>query len=149
VELSQIIPSRDELVDLYDAVSWTAYTDAPDLLHRAVKASAFVITARDGDRLVGLLRAISDDVTIAYLQDLLVRPTHHRRGIGSSLIEAFHHRYSHVRQRVLLTDDAPEQRAFYESVRFVRADLVEEGPLRSFVDFGGSGGASGASSIGQ
>lgn len=136
VECSEGIPDRDDLVDLYASVSWTAYAATPEVLQRAVAGSSFVCVARDGKRLVGLVRAISDDATIAYLQDLLVRPTHQRQGIGRSLVQAFRRRYGHVRQRVLLTDDEPGQRSFYESVGFTRSDLVDGGPLRSFVDFG-------------
>ena len=136
VEYSEGIPELDELVELYDAVHWTAYTDDPDTLRRAVEASASVHIARDAGQLVGLLRVVSDDTTIAYVQDLLVRPTHQRRGVGSALMQAFNRRYGHVRQRVLLTDDEPGQRAFYESVGFARSDAIEGGPLRAFVDLG-------------
>ena len=136
MEYSEGIPELDELVELYDAVHWTAYTDDPDTLRRAVMASTSVHIARDGGHLIGLLRAISDDATIAYVQDLLVRPTHQRRGIGRALMQAFHRRYGHVRQRVLLTDDEPGQGAFYESVGFTRSDAIEGGPLRAFVDLG-------------
>lgn len=143
MQFIEVVPPVDELLELYDAVSWTAYTDAPDVLHEAVEGSSFVVAARDGDRLVGLLRAISDDATIAYLQDLLVAPPFQRRGVGRSLLERFHSRYGHVRQRVLLTDDEPGQRAFYESMGFARADLLPGGPLRTFVDLGRSGESSG------
>ena len=136
MELSDERPGREELLELYASVGWSAYTSEPGVLYGAVAASAFVLVARDAGRLVGLVRAISDDATIAYLQDVVVRPSHQRRGIGRALVEGFHRRYGHVRQRVLLTDDEPGQRAFYESVGFVRADVVPEGPLRSFVRLG-------------
>lgn len=126
-------PTRDELVDLYASVGWSAYTDEPDRLVAGVTASPFVATVRDGDVLVGLARAISDDATIAYLQDLLVRPSHQRRGVGRALVGAFLDRYAHVRQRVLLTDDDPGQHAFYRAVGMTRADEVRGGPLRAFV----------------
>lgn len=130
------VPTADELVDLYAAVGWPAYTHDAGVLQRGVAASSFIATVRADGMLVGLLRAVSDGATIAYLQDVLVRPSHQRRGIGRALVDAFLDRYGHVRQRVLLTDDEPDQRAFYEALGFTRADLVDGGPLRAFVDLG-------------
>lgn len=130
------VPTVAELVDLYSAVGWSAYTEDAAALARGVAASSFVATVRDDDGLlVGLLRAVSDGATIAYLQDVLVRPSHQRQGMGRALVDAFLDRFGHVRQRVLLTDDEPGQRGFYEALGFTRADLVDGGPLRTFVDF--------------
>lgn len=109
----------DALRSLYESVGWTAYTRDPERLVAAVRNSSWVATAWDGDVLVGLVRVMTDDVSIFYLQDVLVRPTHHRRGIGRSLIQAALTRFRHVRQKVLLTDDHPAQHAFYEALGFV------------------------------
>ena len=89
----------------------------------------------DGD-LVGLARAISDDVSICYLQDILVSPHQQRAGIGQALISNIMERYVHVRQKVLLTDDEPGQRAFYQSSGFTEAHDFDP-PLRAFVRIGG------------
>lgn len=127
-------PGRDELLALYDAVGWTAYTQDPEALVRAVDGSHTVLTARTPDGLlVGLVRTVSDGVTIAYVQDLLVHPDRHRSGIGAALLDAVLARYGSVRQTVLTTDGEPGQRAFYESRGFVEAHDVAPAPLRSFV----------------
>ncbi|WP_416354780.1 GNAT family N-acetyltransferase [Curtobacterium sp. VKM Ac-1376] len=127
-------PDTDELVVLYDAVGWTAYTQDPAALTAAIVGSHRVLTARDdAGHLLGLVRTVSDGVTIVYVQDLLVVPSAHRSGVGSALLGAVLDRYAGVRQTVLLTDDEPGQRAFYESRGFVEAHDVEPQPLRSFV----------------
>lgn len=127
-------PGTDELVALYDAVGWTAYTRDPEALTASIAGSHSVLTARDAaGRLLGLVRTVSDGVTIVYVQDVLVAPSAHRLGIGGALLDAVLHRYSHVRQTVLLTDAEPGQRAFYESRGFVEVHDVEPQPLRSFV----------------
>jgi GNAT superfamily N-acetyltransferase len=123
----------EELVELYAAVGWTAYQ--PELLRQGVAGSSYVVTARLDGRLVGLARAISDDATICYLQDVLVHPDAQRRGIGRALVRAMLDRYRAVRQKVLLTDDEPAQRAFYESLGYAEIRDFGPGTLRSFVRF--------------
>jgi GNAT superfamily N-acetyltransferase len=96
-----------------------------------------VVTARRGGKLVGLARALSDGATICYLQDVLVDPAEHRRGIGRALVEAVLDRYRAVRQKVLLTDDEAGQRAFYESLGYAEIRDYGPGTLRCFVRFDG------------
>lgn len=128
------IPEPAELVELYRSVGWTAYTDDPRRLVDAINASHTVLTARTGaGGLVGLARTISDGHTIAYLQDILVAPDHHRRGIGGALLDEMLRRTDHIRQLVLLTDAEEAQRAFYESRGFVEAHDFRPHELRSFV----------------
>ncbi|MCG8920763.1 GNAT family N-acetyltransferase [Actinokineospora sp. PR83] len=124
-----------ELLPLYGAVGWSAYTDSPDLLAAGVAGSSCVVTARRDGRLVGLARALSDGATVCYLQDVLVDPAEQRRGIGRALVRAVLDHHRAVRQKVLLTDDEPGQRAFYESLGY--AEIRDHGPgaLRAFVRF--------------
>lgn len=133
-------PDRDELVGLYDAVGWTAYTLDPDLLVQALRGSTRVVTARYGEDLLGLARVVSDGATIAYLQDVLVRPELQREGVGRQLVQAALEPFEHVRQKVLLTDDEPRQRAFYESLGWTELREHGEGRLRAFVRFDDAAG---------
>ena len=123
----EVVPIA-ELVDLYTAVGWLIYAADPDALARAVDRSTYVVTARDDEgELVGLARCLSDDVSIMYLQDVLVHPDHRRRALGSILVGACLRRFDHVRQKVLLTDDEPGQHAFYRSLGYT--DLTDLRPL--------------------
>lgn len=126
-------PSDAELVELYDAVGWTRYTREPELLSRAVSGSSLVATARFGEQLLGLARVVSDGATVVYLQDVLVRPELQREGVGRQLVEAVMRPFGDVRQQVLLTDDEPRQRAFYEQLGFTEIRDWGEGRLRAFV----------------
>ncbi len=128
-------PGREELIELYDAVGWTAYTSDPDLLEAALEGSSRVVSARYGDQLLGLARVISDGATIAYLQDVLVRPELQREGVGRQLVQAALEPYADCRQKVLLTDDEPRQRKFYESLGFTEIRDEGDGRLRAFVRF--------------
>ncbi len=85
VSTSAQVPD-DKLVSLYESVGWTVYANDPELLSRAVRNSLFVVTAWSEDgKLVGLARAISDDASICYLQDILVHPDFQGAGVGRTL----------------------------------------------------------------
>jgi len=97
------------------------------------------VTARDAEgTLVGLARCLSDDVSIMYLQDVLVHPDQHRHGIGGELVRRCLDRFAHVRQRVLLTDDEPGQVAFYESLGYQNVRDFGPPTLNAFVRFADS-----------
>lgn len=127
--------TTDDLVSLYRSVGWSAYTEHPAKLAAAVAGSSFVVVARRGARLVGLARAISDDTTICYLQDVVVAPFERRKGIARIMVSTVIDRYQHVGQKVLLTDDEPGQRLFYESLGYTDTRDVEGMPLVAFVRF--------------
>ncbi len=113
MNLTTNLPSRAELLSLYASVSWTSYTQDPGKLEKAVRQSSFVVCARSaGGELLSLARAVSDDVSSCYVQDILVRPAAQRSGVGRALMTALLEHYKHVMQQVLITDDGAAQQAF-------------------------------------
>lgn len=112
----------EALVALYGAVGWTAYTAQPDRLEAAVRGSTWVQTLWEGEALIGLVRVVSDDASIAWLQDILVHPDHQRRGLGRQLMQAALDRFGHVTRICLMTDGTVAQRAFYTAFGFVDTD---------------------------
>ena len=117
VHLTTTTPNRDELLSLYSSVGWSAYTADPDALQRAVQQSHLVLSARsETGELLGLARTVSDDVSIVYVQDLLIRPEAQRQGLGRALMEQVMARYAHVMQQVLITGDEAGPLAFYASL---------------------------------
>ena len=46
----------------------------------------YVVSAWDGDRLVGFARAISDGATNAYINTVAVLPEYQRRGVGQEMM---------------------------------------------------------------
>jgi GNAT superfamily N-acetyltransferase len=127
--------ARAHLVALYDRVGWGAYTADPEALVRAVAQSTYAVTAWEGGRLIGLARGLSDDVSIFYLQDILVRPEYQGQGVGRALLGDCLERFEHVRQKVLLTDDEESQRRFYESLGYVNIRDYQEWRLNAYVQF--------------
>lgn len=128
-------PETADLMELYSSVGWSSYTDSPETLAAAMAGSAKVVSAWSEAQLVGLARVISDGASIWYLQDILVRPEFHRRGIGRELFLRALEGYGGVRQKMLLTDDEAGQKAFYESLGFRETATHGTGALRSFVRF--------------
>lgn len=114
-----------QLINLYQSVGWTSYTERPELLQQAVHNSLYVLGAFDHDQLIGLIRVVGDGLTIIYIQDLLVLPAYQNQGIGSTLINKVCKEFRHVRQQVLLTMEEPETRAFYEKNGFSSCDQGE------------------------
>ena len=127
--------SMDEVEELYRDVGWTTYADDVVTLEAALAGSSRVVAARRDGRLVGLARVISDGATICYLQDVLIHPGAQRAGVGRALVLAALEPYAAVRQKVLLTDDEPGQRAFYESLGYRETREHGAGSLRAFVRF--------------
>lgn len=94
----------EQLFALYDSVGWTAYTRDIPRLQAALERSTIVISAWEDDTLLGLIRSLSDEATIAYIQDILVRPTYHKQGVGSQLMHQMLSHLTGIRQIVLMTD---------------------------------------------
>lgn len=109
-----IIPDLNQLLELYNDVEWSAYTNDPENLKNAVDNSLKVWTAWDEDRLVGLARVVGDGYTIIYVQDILVMEIYQRYGIGSRLLKLILEEYKTVRQIVLMTDNSEKTINFYE-----------------------------------
>ncbi|HCW74840.1 MAG TPA: GNAT family N-acetyltransferase, partial [Clostridiaceae bacterium] len=66
--------------------------------------------AWEKEELIGLIRTVGDGHTILYIQDILVLNTHRDKGIGSMLLQEVLEKYKHVRQKVLLTEEAKNVR---------------------------------------
>ncbi len=109
---------EEEILRLYSAVGWTAYTDNPRALEHGFRHSLLVLAAYEGDVLVGLIRVVGDGFTIVFIQDILVDPAHQRQGIATALVRAVLARYPDVRQVELTTDNTPGTIAFYKSLGF-------------------------------
>ena len=111
-----------EVLPLYESVGWTNYTRDPAMLRRAFAGSLAVLGAYDGERLIGLVRAVGDGASVLLVQDLLVQPERQRRGIGTALLRTLLARFGAVYQIFLMTDDTPEHDAFYCSLGLTRAE---------------------------
>ena len=59
---------------------------SPEALRRSFEQSPHVAIARDGDRVVGMARLLSDGVCNAYIVDVWTALSHRRQGIASRMM---------------------------------------------------------------
>ena len=110
------------VLDFYASVGWSNYTNRPQQLEQAFHQYLFVMAAYDEDKLVGLIRAVGDGLTIVFIQDLLVYPHYQRQGIGRSLLEQMLERFKDVYQIQLATEQSVKNLAFYQELGFRRQE---------------------------
>lgn len=132
---NQKIFSSQQVNDLYTSVGWTAYTnDLPKLL-RAISKSSLVISAWNGEELVGLIRALTDEETIAYIQDILVLPVYHKQGVGSQLMRRMLAELKGIRQIVLMTDQGEANLPLHDWYRSFGFKFLEDWGTIGFAIF--------------
>lgn len=87
------------ILGLYRDHGWI-HAASPGRLRRAIAQSSLSTVAVAEGEVVGFARVLSDGEFAVYIADILVRPDHQRRGIGSALfadlmarfpVERFHH----------------------------------------------------------
>ncbi|MDD7739953.1 MAG: GNAT family N-acetyltransferase [Fusicatenibacter sp.] len=105
-----------ELQRLFLSVNWES-GNYPEKLVRAMKNSTHVISAWDGDRLVGLVRALDDGETVALLHYLLVDPEYQGKHIGDGLMKRIMSCFDDLLYVKVMPSD-PKTIAFYEKYGF-------------------------------
>ena len=108
----------EPLYELFKAVGWANEADTtPDMLANfnvGFLGSNHVVTAWDGDRLVGCVRALSDGHFRAVIIDLAVLSEYQRQGIGRELVRQCRERFP-TAEWLVQTDEA---KGFYERIGF-------------------------------
>ena len=125
--------TKTGILELYNSVGWSNYTDKPDELMKAISNSSFVVTAHIENKIVGFARSVSDDCSIHYLQDILIHPEYHKKGIGRKLLNKCLERFKHVKTHVILTDDEEKQKKFYESLGYKNTKSLNKIQLNCYV----------------
>ena len=123
----------EPLYQLFLAVGWAEEaTTTPDMLAHfniGFLGSSHVVTAWDGDRLVGCVRVLSDGKFRSVIYDLAVLPAYQRQGIGRELVRRCRERFPDTEWAVQ-TDKA---QGFYEKIGFaVSGDVFLRVPGRWF-----------------
>lgn len=109
---------KEDLQELFLSVDWSS-GHYPERLVIAMKHFETVITAWDGDKLVGLICAMDDGTMTAYIHYLLVRPEYQNAGIGKELVQRIKGVYDKYLRIVLVAYN--EGIGFYEHCGFKKA----------------------------
>ena len=81
IENEPVLPKA--LADLRESVGWNRMEHIHE---NPFLTSYYHIAVYDNDRLVGYIDSVSNGVTDAYIQDLMVHPDFQKRGIGTKLM---------------------------------------------------------------
>lgn len=80
-------PDADAYMDLFETTGWNkVYKATAAELETALGRSWYCVAAYDSGSLVGFGRVLSDGVLYAMIYDVIVRPTHQHRGIGTAIV---------------------------------------------------------------
>lgn len=113
---------QDQVEALFLSVEWVSGT-YPERLYKALMHSSTVITAWDGERLVGLLRALDDGEMVAFIHYVLVHPNYQGQGIAGTMVEMAKEKFAHYLYIEVMPDERKNVR-FYQKHGFT---ILEEG----------------------
>jgi GNAT superfamily N-acetyltransferase len=111
-----IIPEKELVAELYKSAGLNRPVDDLDRIARMYASSNLVITAWDGETLVGVARSLTDFCYCCYLSDLAVRKEYQKLGIGKRLIRETKEKIGD--QTMLLLLSAPTAMEYYPAVGF-------------------------------
>lgn len=106
-----------KLQDLFNLAAFWARDRKPEDLAIAIENSKPIITAWDGENLIGFARANSDGIYRATIWDVVVHPDYQGAGIGRKLVQTVlsHPHVNRVERVYLMTTN---QQKFYERIGF-------------------------------
>jgi aralkylamine N-acetyltransferase len=112
--------SEDEIVKLYKAGGWWKDSyDKKGLLYLIKNSFCFtVVIDKKTKKTIGMGRVISDGVSDAYIQDLVILPEYRKKGVGKKLICALinYCKSKNVNWIALISE--PDQEDFYKKIGF-------------------------------
>ena len=108
--------TKEQVQQLFLSVGWIS-GKYPERLYKALMHSSTVLTVWDGEKLVGLARALDDTEMLAQIHYVLVHPDYQGHGIAGKMIEHIKEKYKDF----LYIEGMPENKKnvpFYEKHGF-------------------------------
>ena len=107
------------LQDLFLSVEWSS-GHYPEKLVVAMQNFKTVISAWDGDKLIGMICAMDDGIMNAYVHYLLVCPEYQGKGIGKTLVQMVREKYKDYLRIVVVAYN--KEIPFYEHCGFTKSE---------------------------
>jgi len=109
IERSDDAVSWQQVAELFQAVGWGCRD--PDAIQAAFTRSTFKAFAFHGDELIGFGRTIDDGQFYANVVDVVVHPSHQRKGVGKAIVQDLQSRLEGF--LVVTLTAAPDVQPFY------------------------------------
>lgn len=113
---TDVVPAVEEIISLYKDAALPRPIGNQARIRAMFENSDLIVTAWDGDRLIGVCRCITDWVWACYLSDLAVSPDYKQKGIGKKLIEITQEKVGEETMILLLS--VPTAMEYYPKVGF-------------------------------
>ena len=119
--VDRLVLRKDVLVDapslarLFRAVGWYRKANDVPRLDRMLEGTTQMVSAWDGDRMVGFARALSDQAYNGYISSVAVHPRWQGKGLGERLIDSLMEQNDEI--KFVLTA-VPGIHGFYEKLGF-------------------------------
>lgn len=108
----------DQLYNLFKLAGWTEGSETDEMLKNfnvPFINSTLVVSAWDNERLVGVVRVLSDKVIRSVIYDLVVDPEYQGQGIGKELVKRCIRHYPYTEWLVQTTGNIA---GYYEKMGF-------------------------------
>lgn len=122
--------TQEEVQQLFLSVGWVS-GQYPSRLYKALINSSTVLTAWDGDKLVGLVRVLDDSEMVAYMHYVLVNPDYQGQKIAGTMIGMIKEKYKDYIYLEIMPEES-KNAAFYEKFGF---KIMADGVAMQFCNF--------------
>ena len=113
-------PTAEQVIDLYNSAGLPRPTNDKERIQKMIDHSDLIVTAWDGELLVGVSRCITDWAWCCYLSDLAIRQEYQKDGIGKILIKLTKEKVGE--QSMVLLVSVPTALEYYPKVRFEKQE---------------------------
>jgi N-acetylglutamate synthase-like GNAT family acetyltransferase len=117
---TDFMPSVDDIVEVYDNSGLVRPTTDKERIGKMFKNSDLVVTAWDGNALIGIARSVTDFCYCCYLSDLAVKKDYQKAGIGKQLVNTTKEVIGE--QTMLLLLSAPSAMEYYPKIGMATVD---------------------------
>jgi ribosomal protein S18 acetylase RimI-like enzyme len=117
---TSLTPATEAIIEVYNSSGINRPTHDADRIARMYAGSNLIVSAWDGDKLVGLARSVTDFCYCCYLSDLAVRNEYQHLGIGKELVRLTKETIGDESMLLLLA--APSAMEYYPKIGMDKTD---------------------------
>lgn len=112
--------SAEEVADVFERSGINRPTKDVGRIQKMLDSANLIVTAWDGEKVVGIARSLTDFCYCCYLSDLAVDRAYQQSGIGRELVNRTQQQLSEQVSLILLS--APGAMSYYPKIGFDKAE---------------------------